>query len=82
MFSSTSSLGPLLIGCKVGWLIFFPDKFLGLASFTGMLFRRYRVDLTPVLKYIVHQLYNSQATEIVVLLEGINLEDGRNRASA
>ena len=34
-----------------------------------MLFRRYRVDLTPVLKYIVHQLYNGQATEIVVLRE-------------
>jgi len=42
---------------------------LGLASFTGMLFRRYSADLTPVLKYIVHQLYNGQATEIVVLRE-------------
>ena len=42
---------------------------LGLASFTGMLFRRYSADLTPVLKYIVHQLHNGQATEIVVLRE-------------
>lgn len=42
---------------------------LGLASFTGMLFRRYSADLTPVLKYIVHQLYNGQATDIVVLRE-------------
>jgi THO complex subunit 2 len=41
----------------------------GLASFTGMLFRRYSADLTPVLKYIVHQLYNGQTTEIVVLRE-------------
>jgi THO complex subunit 2 len=41
----------------------------GLASFTGMLFRRYSADLTPLLKYIVHQLYNGQFTEIVVLRE-------------
>jgi THO complex subunit 2 len=41
----------------------------GLASFTGMLFRRYSADLTPVLKYIVHQLFNGQATEIIVLRE-------------
>ena len=34
-----------------------------------MLFRRYSADLTPVLKYIVHQLYNGQPTEIVVLRE-------------
>ena len=34
-----------------------------------MLFRRYSADLTPVLKYIVHQLYNGQTTEIVVLRE-------------
>ena len=45
------------------------DSRLGLASFTGMLFRRYSADLTPVLKYIVHQLYNGQFTEIVVLRE-------------
>lgn len=42
---------------------------LGLASFTGMLFRRYSADLTPVLKYIVHQLHNGQTTEIIVLRE-------------
>lgn len=34
-----------------------------------MLFRRYSADLSPVLKYIVHQLYNGQTTEIVVLRE-------------
>jgi THO complex subunit 2 len=34
-----------------------------------MLFRRYSADLTPLLKYIVHQLYNGQFTEIVVLRE-------------
>ncbi len=34
-----------------------------------MLFRRYSADLTPVLKYIVHQLYNGQAMDIVVLRE-------------
>ena len=34
-----------------------------------MLFRRYSADLTPVLKYIVHQLFNGQATEIIVLRE-------------
>ena len=41
----------------------------GLASFTGMLFRRYSADLSPMLKYVVHQLYNGQTTEIVVLKE-------------
>ena len=34
-----------------------------------MLFRRYQVDLLPMLKYIVHQLQNGQATEIVVFRE-------------
>jgi len=34
-----------------------------------MLFRRYSADLTPVLKYIVHQLHNGQSTEIIVLRE-------------
>jgi len=34
-----------------------------------MLFRRYSADLTLVLKYIVHQLYIGQTTEIVVLRE-------------
>jgi len=42
---------------------------IGLASFTGMLFRRYSADLPPLLKYIVHQLYAVQTTEIVVLRE-------------
>jgi THO complex subunit 2 len=42
---------------------------LGLASFTGMLFRRYSADLTPLLRYIVHQLYSQQTTEIIVLRE-------------
>ena len=44
---------------------------IGLASFTGMLFRRYSADLTPLLKYIVHQLYADHPTEIVVLREVI-----------
>ena len=34
-----------------------------------MLFKRYSADLTPLLKYIVRQLYNGQTTEIVVLRE-------------
>ena len=34
-----------------------------------MLFRRYSADLTPLLKYIVHQLHAGQTTEIVVLRE-------------
>jgi THO complex subunit 2 len=34
-----------------------------------MLFRRYSADLSPLLKYIVHQLYAGQTTEIVVLRE-------------
>lgn len=34
-----------------------------------MLFKRYSSDLTPVIKYVVHQLYNGQTTEIVVLRE-------------
>lgn len=34
-----------------------------------MLFKRYSADLTPLLKYIVHQLHNGQTTEIVVLRE-------------
>ncbi|THV05422.1 hypothetical protein K435DRAFT_647314 [Dendrothele bispora CBS 962.96] len=45
------------------------DWLQSLASFTGMLFRRYSSDLTPVLKYIVHQLYAGQTTEIIVLRE-------------
>lgn len=34
-----------------------------------MLFRRYSADLSPVLRYIVHQLYNGATTEIIVLRE-------------
>jgi THO complex subunit 2 len=34
-----------------------------------MLFRRYSADLTPVLKYVVHQLYSGQTSEITVLRE-------------
>ncbi|KAL0949134.1 hypothetical protein HGRIS_009218 [Hohenbuehelia grisea] len=45
------------------------DWLQSLASFTGMLFRRYSADLTPMLRYIVHQLHNGQTTEIVVLRE-------------
>ena len=40
---------------------------IGLAAFTGSLFRRYASDLTPLIKYIVHQLYCGQTSEIVVL---------------
>ncbi|RDB20480.1 THO complex subunit 2 [Hypsizygus marmoreus] len=45
------------------------DWLQSLASFTGMLFRRYSADLTPVLTYVVHQLHNGQTTELVVLRE-------------
>ncbi|CAL1701359.1 unnamed protein product [Somion occarium] len=45
------------------------DWLQSLASFTGMLFRRYSADLNPVLTYIVHQLYNGQTTELLVLKE-------------
>jgi len=34
-----------------------------------MLFRRYSADLTPLLKYIVHQLYQGQTSEITILRE-------------
>ena len=40
---------------------------LGLSTFTGSLCRRYSGDLPSVLQYIVHQLYNGQTSEIVVL---------------
>ncbi|KAI9063149.1 hypothetical protein FKP32DRAFT_1651303 [Trametes sanguinea] len=45
------------------------DWLQSLASFTGMLFRRYSADLTPLLTYVVHQLHNGQTTEIVVFRE-------------
>src|SRR5271154_7186732 len=60
------------IGCKVSLSLSRPmeSNFIqGLDSYTGMLFRRYSADLTTVIKYIVHQLYNGQFTEIVVLRE-------------
>lgn len=61
-----------LIGSKVGHSAVSYDFGLiiaGLASFTGMLFRRYSADLSPLLKYVVHQLYNGETTDIVVLRE-------------
>ncbi|KAF9076495.1 transcription factor/nuclear export subunit protein 2-domain-containing protein [Rhodocollybia butyracea] len=45
------------------------DWLQSLASFIGMLFRRYNTSLHPVLTYINHQLQNGQTTEIVVLRE-------------
>ncbi|KAL1944225.1 hypothetical protein VTO73DRAFT_3410 [Trametes versicolor] len=47
------------------------DWLQSLASFTGMLFRRYSADLAPLLTYIVHQLHNGQTTEIIVFREVI-----------
>lgn len=68
------------------------NGFLGLSAFIGQLFRRYSADLTSTLKYIAHQLYNNQLTEIVVLRELIwkmagieplpNLNDSQIRAMA
>lgn len=34
-----------------------------------MLFRRFGADLSPLLNYVVHQLYNGQTTEIIVFRE-------------
>ncbi|KXN87957.1 THO complex subunit 2 [Leucoagaricus sp. SymC.cos] len=45
------------------------DWLQSLASFTGMLFRRYSAELGPVLSYVAHQLQSGQTTEIVVLRE-------------
>lgn len=63
----------LRTGCKVRVVCYISFIFLnlssGLASFTGMLFRRYNATLSPILRYIVHQLQNGQTTEIVVLRE-------------
>ena len=47
----------------------FPNMGAGLASFTGMLYRRYSADLSPILKYIVHQLHNGQTGDLVVFRE-------------
>ncbi|KAJ3795196.1 transcription factor/nuclear export subunit protein 2-domain-containing protein [Lentinula aff. detonsa] len=45
------------------------DWLQSIASFTGMLFRRYNASMSPILTYIVHQLQNGQTSEIVVLRE-------------
>ncbi|OBZ76414.1 THO complex subunit 2 [Grifola frondosa] len=45
------------------------DWLQNLASFSGMLYRNFSADMTPLLKYVVHQLYNGQTTEIIVLRE-------------
>ncbi|EPQ59661.1 hypothetical protein GLOTRDRAFT_136479 [Gloeophyllum trabeum ATCC 11539] len=45
------------------------DWLTSLASFTGMLFRRYSADLTSLLKYIVNQLFNGEVTDTIVLRE-------------
>lgn len=63
-----------LIGCRVTDIVIFLIFSLlifapGLASFTGMLFRRYSAELNPVLSYVAHQLQSGQTTEIVVLRE-------------
>ncbi|KAI0091900.1 transcription factor/nuclear export subunit protein 2-domain-containing protein [Irpex rosettiformis] len=47
------------------------DWLQNLASFTGQLYRRYSADLTPMIRYIVHQLQNGQTSELVVLQEVI-----------
>ncbi|OCB90862.1 hypothetical protein A7U60_g1886 [Sanghuangporus baumii] len=43
------------------------DWLQSLATFSGALFRRYSTDSSSLLRYIVHQLYNGQTSEIVVL---------------
>ncbi|KAI0650660.1 transcription factor/nuclear export subunit protein 2-domain-containing protein [Trametes meyenii] len=45
------------------------DWLQSLASFTGMLFRRYSTDFSPLLHYVVHQLHGGQSTDIVVFRE-------------
>ncbi|KAF9045967.1 hypothetical protein BDZ89DRAFT_1155277 [Hymenopellis radicata] len=52
------------------------DWLQSLASFSGMLFRRYSADLTPILSYIAHQLQNKMTTEIVVLRELMSIMAG------
>jgi THO complex subunit 2 len=42
---------------------------IGLANFIGLFYRHYGADLTQLLKYLVHQLYNRQTSEIIVLRE-------------
>lgn len=38
-----------------------------LSTFAGGLFRRYSADFVPLLKYVNHQLYQGQTSEIVIL---------------
>ncbi|EKM59356.1 uncharacterized protein PHACADRAFT_191704 [Phanerochaete carnosa HHB-10118-sp] len=45
------------------------DWLQNLASFTGLLFRKYTGDITYLLKYLVHQLQNGQVSEIIILRE-------------
>lgn len=45
------------------------DHRIGLASFTGLLFRKFSSDITPLLKYTVHQLHSGQVSEIIILRE-------------
>lgn len=43
--------------------------FEGLASFVGMLYKRFNAELVSLLKYIVHQLQGGQVTDIVIFRE-------------
>ncbi|KAK7060210.1 THO2 plays a role in transcriptional elongation [Paramarasmius palmivorus] len=45
------------------------DWLQSLASFAGMVFRRFATNIAPYITYIVHQLQAGQTTEIVVLRE-------------
>ncbi|KAL1714796.1 transcription factor/nuclear export subunit protein 2-domain-containing protein [Schizophyllum commune] len=45
------------------------DWLQSLASFTGLLFRRFGPDMKPVLRYVVQQLYDNKTSELVVLRE-------------
>jgi THO complex subunit 2 len=52
------------------------DRLPGLANFIGLFYQRYGADLTQLLKYLVHQLYNRQTSEIIVLRELIRKMGG------
>jgi THO complex subunit 2 len=45
------------------------DWLQSLATFIGILYERYGMDLAPLLNYIAHQLHNRQATDIIILKE-------------
>ncbi|KAL1743555.1 transcription factor/nuclear export subunit protein 2-domain-containing protein [Schizophyllum fasciatum] len=45
------------------------DWLQSLASFTGLLFRRFGPDMKPVLRYVVQQLFDNKTSELVVLRE-------------